>query len=97
MVLRGSDRIYRLGGEEFTVLLETTDPAGVADLLDRARQAVRSLAIDPGAGRPLSASIGWAVFPADADDRAELVRTADTALYRAKATGRDRVIGSQAA
>jgi diguanylate cyclase (GGDEF)-like protein len=97
MVLRGSDRIYRLGGEEFAVLLETTDPAGVADLLDRARQAVRSLAIDPGAGRPLSASIGWAVFPADADDRAELVRTADTALYRAKATGRDRVIGSQAA
>jgi diguanylate cyclase (GGDEF)-like protein len=97
MVLRGSDRIYRLGGEEFAVLLETTDPAGVADLLDRARQAVRSLAIEPGAGRPLSASIGWAVFPADSDDRAELVRTADTALYRAKTTGRDRVIGSRAA
>ena len=96
-VLRGSDRIYRLGGEEFAVLLETTDPDGVADLLDRARQAVRSLAIEPGAGRPLSASIGWAVFPADADERAELVRTADAALYRAKTGGRDRVIGSKAA
>jgi diguanylate cyclase (GGDEF)-like protein len=96
-VLRGSDRIYRLGGEEFALLLETTDPEGVADLLDRARQAVRSLAIEPGEGRPLSASIGWAVFPADADDRAELVRTADAALYRAKTTGRDRVMGSKAA
>jgi diguanylate cyclase (GGDEF)-like protein len=96
-VLRGSDRIYRLGGEEFALLLETTDPEGVADLLDRARQAVRSLAIDPGEGRPLSASIGWAVFPDHADDRAELVRTADAALYRAKSTGRDRVIGSKAA
>jgi diguanylate cyclase (GGDEF)-like protein len=96
-VLRGSDRIYRLGGEEFAVLLETTDPAGISDLLDRARQAVRSLAIDPGAGRPLSASIGWAVFPRDADERAELVRTADAALYRAKTGGRDRVIGSKAA
>ena len=96
-VLRGSDRIYRLGGEEFAMLLETTDPGGVADLLDRARQAVRALAIEPGEGRPLSASIGWAVFPDDADDKAELVRTADAALYRAKATGRDRVIGSKAA
>jgi diguanylate cyclase (GGDEF)-like protein len=96
-VLRGSDRIYRLGGEEFAVLLETTDPDGVADLLDRARQAVRSLAIEPGEGRPLSASIGWAVFPDDADDRAELIRTADAALYLAKSTGRDRVIGSKAA
>ena len=97
MVLRGSDRIYRLGGEEFAVLLETTDPAGIGDLLDRARQSVRSLAVEPGGGRTLSASIGWAVFPADADDRTELVRTADTALYRAKTTGRDRVIGSKAA
>jgi diguanylate cyclase (GGDEF)-like protein len=96
-VLRGSDRIYRLGGEEFAVLLETTDPAGVVDLLDRARQAVRSLAIEPTQGQSLSASIGWAVFPADADDRAELVRTADAALYRAKASGRDRVIRTQAA
>ena len=96
-VLRGSDRIYRLGGEEFAVLLETTDPDGVADLLDRARQAVRSLAIEPGGGRSLSASIGWAVFPGDADDRAELIRVADAALYRAKTAGRDRVVGSQAA
>jgi diguanylate cyclase (GGDEF)-like protein len=96
-VLRGSDRIYRLGGEEFAVLLETTDPDGVADLLDRARQAVRSLAIEPSEGRSLSASIGWAVFPVDADDRAELVRTADSALYRAKTSGRDRVLGAEAA
>jgi diguanylate cyclase (GGDEF)-like protein len=96
-VLRGSDRIFRLGGEEFAVLLETTDPEGVADLLDRARHAVRSLAIEPGDGHRLSASIGWAVFPADADDRVELIRTADAALYRAKSSGRDRVVGSAAA
>ena len=32
-VLRGSVRIYRRGGEEFAMLLETTDPGGVADLL----------------------------------------------------------------
>jgi GGDEF domain-containing protein len=40
----------------------------------------------------MSASIGWAVFPHDADDRAELIALADGALYQAKETGRDRVI-----
>jgi diguanylate cyclase (GGDEF)-like protein len=96
-VLRGSDRIFRLGGEEFAMLIETTDADGVVELLDRARRAVRSLEIQPNGGKALSASIGWAVFPTDADDRAELVRTADEALYRAKTTGRDRVVGSAAA
>ena len=42
--------------------------------------------------RRMSASIGWAVFPHDADDRAELIALADGALYQAKDTGRDRVI-----
>lgn len=95
-VLRGSDRIFRLGGEEFALLLETTDAAGVGELLDRARRAVRSLAVEPGDGRSLSASIGWAVFPEDASDRPGLVQAADAALYRAKTAGRDRVFGAAA-
>ena len=82
-------------------------------VLEQARQIVRVLLVAnrdgqrcnspasgirmPGGGRSLSASIGWAVVPADADDRAELIRVADAALYRAKTAGRDRVVGSQAA
>src|SRR5919204_182023 len=62
--------------------------------LDRARRAVRSLAVEPGDGRSLSASIGWAVFPEDASDRPGLVQAADAALYRAKTAGRDRVFGA---
>ena len=58
-------------------MLETTDEGGVADLLERARQAVKALGVEPAGGRRLSASIGWAVFPHDADDRAELIALAD--------------------
>jgi diguanylate cyclase (GGDEF)-like protein len=91
-VLRGSDRIYRLGGEEFVLLLETVDVAGVEDVLERSREAVKALGVEPEPGRVTSASIGWAVFPDDADDRADLVSAADEALYAAKNSGRDRVV-----
>ena len=97
-VLRGSDRIYRLGGEEFALLLETVEPAGVAEVLNRAREAIKSLGVEPAPGARTSASIGWAVFPDDAADRNDLVEAADAALYVAKNSGRDRVIraGEQA-
>jgi diguanylate cyclase (GGDEF)-like protein len=92
--LRGSDRIFRLGGEEFVLLLETTDQAGVEDLLNRAREAVKALGVEPTPGARTSASIGWAVYPDDADDRGELMDAADKALYHAKESGRDRVARS---
>ena len=85
--LRGSDRIFRLGGEEFVLLLETTDDAGVDDLLNRAREAVKALGVEPTPGKRTSASIGWAVYPDDADDRVELMDLADKALYQAKESG----------
>ena len=91
-VLRGSDRIFRLGGEEFAMLLETVDPAGVEEVLERAREAVKALGVEPLPGRVTSASIGWALFPLDADERGELVAQADAALYQAKNNGRDRVV-----
>jgi len=90
--LRTSDRVFRFGGEEFALILETADEGGVADLLERARLAVKALGVAPTPARRLSASIGWAVFPHDADDRAELIALADGALYQAKESGRDRVI-----
>jgi diguanylate cyclase (GGDEF)-like protein len=90
--LRGSDRVFRVGGEEFALILETSDPAGVIDLLERAREAVKALGVEPTTGHRLSASIGWAVYPDDADERGELIAQADAALYRAKESGRDRLV-----
>jgi diguanylate cyclase (GGDEF)-like protein len=90
--LRASDRVFRVGGEEFALILETGDEPGVADLLERGREAVKGLGVEPVPGRRLSTSIGWAVYPDDAADRAELFALADAALYRAKSDGRDRVV-----
>jgi diguanylate cyclase (GGDEF)-like protein len=92
--LRGSDRLFRLGGEEFAVLLETTDERGVEELLERARESVRALGVQPRPDLYLSASVGWAIYPDDADEKGTLVERADEALYRAKNGGRDRVVRS---
>ncbi len=92
--LRGSDRLFRLGGEEFAVLLETTDERGVEELLERARESVRALDVQPRPGLYLSASVGWAIYPDDADEKGSLVERADEALYQAKNGGRDRVVRS---
>jgi diguanylate cyclase (GGDEF)-like protein len=89
--LRSSDHVFRLGGEEFALILETDDRDGVADLLDRARAAVKDLGVEPVPGRLVSASVGWAVYPEDAPSRGRLVAAADDAVYRAKNAGRDRV------
>jgi diguanylate cyclase (GGDEF)-like protein len=91
-MLRGSDRVFRVGGEEFALMLETADRDGVMELLERAREAVKALGVEPSVGSRLSASIGWAVYPNDADERTELIAQADAALYRAKQSGRDRVV-----
>jgi diguanylate cyclase (GGDEF)-like protein len=90
--LRHSDRVFRYGGEEFAMILETIDPAGVEELLERARETVKALAVEPELGRPLSISIGWAVFGEDADERDGVIARADAALYEAKRAGRDRVV-----
>ncbi|RYE83568.1 MAG: GGDEF and EAL domain-containing protein, partial [Hyphomicrobiales bacterium] len=78
----------RLGGDEFAVLL--TDVAGPAEagklaesILDAFEKANQQMA-----GPALSASIGIALFPRDADTAEEVMSHADTALYRAKQDGR---------
>ena len=94
--LRGAIRVedlpVRWGGEEFAVLLPGTDlPAAVA-LAERLRAAVRDGVPHPAGGR-VTVSIGAArlgLGPPDAALDAAL-RIADAALYRAKASGRDRV------
>jgi diguanylate cyclase (GGDEF)-like protein/PAS domain S-box-containing protein len=87
--LRDDDLVCRFGGDEFVLLLQ-----GVAheDAVDGvARKLVRTVGepVDlDGTAISVTPSIGVALFPAHGRTAAELVRNADTAMYRAKARGR---------
>lgn len=92
--LRKSDLFGRLGGEEFAVTLATTKPQAAEALAERIRRAVESLRIDIGKGEPLSVTISIGLtHHATPPEKgiSQSLGIADTALYRAKAEGRNRV------
>lgn len=89
MRVRASDRVGRWGGEEFLVLCPDTDEPGAAALAETLRQVIAALPRQ--GGFPVSVSIGVAVARRGDERPESLVSRADTALYRAKAAGRDRV------
>jgi len=94
---RVGDLACRLGGEEFAVLLLGMSHDGAMERAERWRAALADMAIPTdGAALRLTASFGVATFPLHADTLVELMKVADTRLYRAKAMGRDRVIGNDA-
>jgi diguanylate cyclase (GGDEF)-like protein/PAS domain S-box-containing protein len=79
----------RLGGDEFAVLLTNVQTAGRAGRI--AEQLLDAFRIDnerAGSGAMISASIGIAMFPENAESSEHLMTQADTALYRAKLEGR---------
>src|SRR4051812_2172170 len=88
-VVRASDVVGRLGGEEFVLILPGVDVEGAEDCAERARAALAELTVR---GRPLAASAGVAASPADGVDAGELLENGDAALYWAKRTGRGRTV-----
>ncbi|NRR29663.1 EAL domain-containing protein [Oxalobacteraceae bacterium] len=88
--VREGDTVTRQGGDEFQIILQ--DDCLLTDTLVLAQKILaglrRELRID-GQEIALTSSIGIAVSPSDGSTLDELVRNADTALYRAKETGRD--------
>jgi diguanylate cyclase (GGDEF)-like protein len=91
--LRGVDAVFRYGGDEFIVLLPGTcrdEAARVARHL-HSRLRRQKFPVEEGLALPIRASYGAATWPADADDIHELIRRADSAMYRVKATTRDGV------
>lgn len=91
--LRVTDHIGRLGGEEFGLLLLSTEiEAGVA-LVENLREQLLARPLEVNGMRiPLSATFGLAQWPVDGADPEALYRCADLRLYRGKAYGRNRVI-----
>jgi diguanylate cyclase (GGDEF)-like protein/PAS domain S-box-containing protein len=91
-LVRASDHVVRLGGDEFTVILEGV--AHVEDVSRVARQIVDALAepftLGRSIGNRVHASIGISVFPQDGKDGETLLKHADVAMYAAKAAGKGR-------
>ena len=89
--VREGDTVARYGGEELAVLLPDTPAEGAAAAGEKLRAAVAALAVE-AAGEPLrvTVSVGAAEMEPGTDP-SRLVARADTALYRAKSLGKDRV------
>jgi diguanylate cyclase (GGDEF)-like protein len=83
---RDADLPARYGGEEFAVLLPACAPREAFRVAERLRAAVTGAELPV----PLTVSAGVAGIPANAATADELLRAADSALYSAKRTGRDR-------
>ena len=90
-VMRASDTLARLSGDEFIALIEGGDVLqGSVRVAEAALHALaQPLKLD-GEDIALHASIGMAYFPLDADDSESLLRAADKAMYKAKTAGGQR-------
>ena len=92
--IRDSDLAARYGGEEFAVVLSNTDINEAVKSAERIRQIIHNHTFSHMKSLPskkLSMSVGVAVYPSDAGSVEELIQKADSALYRAKKEGKNRV------
>jgi diguanylate cyclase (GGDEF)-like protein/PAS domain S-box-containing protein len=95
---RPMDMVARYGGEEFVILLPNTDLCGAAQVAHEIKTAVQDLKIKhraSKAGEYVTLSFGVAsLLPEGAAPARSIVESADRALYRAKALGRDHVVAA---
>ncbi len=91
--MRGSDRLYRWGGEEFLVLMPNTDARDARQALERMRATVEETPYSRGGLTiPFTISIGLYSGNMRADPTAQIGK-ADQNLYAAKSSGRNKVVG----
>ena len=91
--MRSTDDVCRYGGEEMAVILPETDTATAQKIAIDLCKLIEQKAFDTGGDQyiNITVSIGLATYPKHAEEIAMLVTGADTALYQAKESGRNRV------
>ncbi|HEX3821443.1 MAG TPA: GGDEF domain-containing protein [Candidatus Sulfotelmatobacter sp.] len=99
-VVRKSDVLVRWGGEEFLIMSRSTDPSGTPAFCSRVLEVMSCEPFDLGHGIVVkkTCSVGWAAYPwcraaYEALCAEESIVLADTALYMAKASGRNQGVG----
>ncbi len=92
-VIKDTDTVARLGGDEFVVILpQLASPESAGRIAERIMGELAEPLRLKQREHTLSASIGVAISPQDGTVAEELIKNADTAMYRAKRRGRNRVL-----
>ena len=89
--VRTDDVVARLGGDEFAVLAPAATPHAMRLLAERTLCSLRDLRYDDVS---LTASVGWVIYPDDAQSVDDLIAAADFCLRGAKLTGKDRALSA---
>jgi diguanylate cyclase (GGDEF)-like protein len=93
--VRTDDLVARLGGDEFAVLATDADPEGMRRLALGVLNAVRGMEERLDLSEvTLTGSVGWVLYPQDADTIDDLIAAADFCLRGAKQTGKDRALAA---
>jgi two-component system cell cycle response regulator len=97
--IRGIDLACRYGGEEFVIVMPETDLHVAGMVAERLRRSIagETFAVNKGANRiEVTISIGLSTLDRKGEPVADVLKRADTALYRAKHDGRNRVVSAAA-
>lgn len=87
--MRAQDTVARVGGDEFVLLANVTEPADAAAIAEALNRAVEVPFEVEGHELRVSTSIGIAMYPDDGEQQRDLLSNADAAMYHAKAMGRN--------
>ncbi len=92
---READQVFRYGGDEFALILPSTDAEGARAVARKVARAIRRAALSAAAEGveplPVTASIGIAAFPENGANRESILLAADNACFAAKRGGGNRV------
>ena len=92
-ILREGDVIGRLGGEEFAILLPKMTEDTVLEAFEPYRRVVAEKTVEhSGIEIPITTSIGVAMYHGERESKDSLLKRADNSLYKAKETGRNKVV-----
>jgi diguanylate cyclase (GGDEF)-like protein len=86
--VRGEDSVFRQGGDEFAVIVPEADAEEAGEVAVRLRRRVAQRGLGTDETRPVAATTGFAMFPADGTTAEDLLGFADMDLFAAKRDGR---------